>query len=256
MKKKQKVIIAICLLIAVCCIGYMAYYYISQQNRNEVYEEIQEEVVIEPEPVVEVEEEPEPEPIEIPIDFAALKEINPDIYAWIEIPDTQIAYPVLQSTLDDEYYLNRTVDLQEGYPGSIFTQLSNGQDFEVFNTIFYGHNMSDDSMFGGLNLYRDLTYMEEHQYIYIYTEDAIRTYQVYLATTFSNEHLLYQYNFDDADECQRFLDETSEYKDMSKASRDDIEVTSDDRIITLSTCISGQKENRLLVQAVLVDEQK
>ena len=45
-----------------------------------------------------------------PIDFDKLKETNQDIYAWIEIPDTQINYPVVQSGDDDAYYLNHTID--------------------------------------------------------------------------------------------------------------------------------------------------
>lgn len=258
-KTVQRIIIGICLVIAVGCIGYLGYYYTTLHNNEQVYEEIQEEVYVEPvvtEETEEVEEVEESEPVDVPIDFDALHEINPDIYGWIEIEGTQIAYPILQSTESDGYYLNYTVEGVEGLPGSIYTELSNGTDFDVFNTIIYGHNMADDSMFGGLNLYRDLDYMIEHETIMIYLEDAILEYQVYAAVTFDNRHLMLSYNFSSETGCLQFLEDTFSVKDWNAALRDDVEVTAESQIITLSTCIGGQPENRLLVEAVLVNEQR
>lgn len=54
-----------------------------------------------------------------PIDFETLWETNPDVYAWITIPETVIDYPILQHATDDSYYLNYTIDGVEGYPGCI-----------------------------------------------------------------------------------------------------------------------------------------
>lgn len=246
-------------MVAIGCIGYLGYYYTTLNKNEQVYDDIQEEVYVEPvvtEEIVEVEETEESEPVDVPIDFDALHEINPDIYGWIEIEGTQIAYPILQSTESDEYYLNYTVEGVEGLPGSIYTELNNGTEFDEFNTIIYGHNMADDSMFGGLNLYRDLDYMVEHETIMIYLEDAILEYQVYAAVTFDNRHLMLSYNFDNLTECARFLEDTFSVKDWNAALRDDVEVTEESQVITLSTCIGGQPENRLLVEAVLVNEQR
>ncbi len=255
-KKTQKIIVGISLLIAAASIGYLAYYYMGISKNEVVYEEIKEEVYVEPSQIEITLEETEEEVFENPIDFDALHEINPDIYAWIEIEGTQISYPILQSATDDSYYLNTTAEGVSGLPGSIYTESASGQDFEVFNTVIYGHNMNDDSMFGGLNLYRDLDYMIEHETLMIYTEDAILEFQIYAAATFDNTHLLYKYDFDDPEDCQEFLDDTVDAKDLNKAIRDDVEVTIDDTILTMSTCIANQSSNRLLVEAVLVNEQR
>lgn len=257
-KKTQKIIIAICILIAVASLAYLANYYITLRNNQQIYEEIVEEVYVETEEEIEETEEETEEIVEldIPIDFDALHEINPDIYAWIEIEGTQISYPIVQSKVNDEYYLNLTVDGISGLPGSIYSEYWNGQDFDVFNTILYGHNMNDDSMFGGLNLYRDMDYMIEHETIMVYLEDAILEYQIYAAATFNDSHLAYTYNFDTEEGRQAFLDDTVNAKDLSKAIRDDVEVTTDDKILTMSTCIANQSDNRLLVEAVLVNEQR
>ena len=67
--------------------------------------------------------------MEIPIDFAQLQAQNPDIYAWIQIDGTNINYPVAQSATDNEYYLNHTIEGQEGYPGSIYTENWNTKEF-------------------------------------------------------------------------------------------------------------------------------
>ena len=60
--------------------------------------------------------------MEIPIDFDALKERNPDVYAWITVPDTNIDYPILHRDSDNSYYLNHTSDNEEKIEGAIFTE--------------------------------------------------------------------------------------------------------------------------------------
>ena len=83
--------------------------------------------------------------IQIPVDFATLQEENPDIYAWIRIADTPIDYPILQSKIDDDYYMDHTVDDKEGLPGAIMTEYSYNPDaFESDAvTVVYGHNITD-----------------------------------------------------------------------------------------------------------------
>lgn len=88
-----------------------------------------------------------------------MKETNPDIYAWIEIPDTNVNYPIVQSADDDSYYLNHTIDGQEGYPGSIYTEKVNAKDFSDFNTVIYGHDMKDGSMFKDLHKFEDADFL-------------------------------------------------------------------------------------------------
>ena len=95
-----------------------------------------------PEDSVQLPEATEEPVVDLPVDFAALEEINPDIYAWVEIPGTTINYPVLQHPTKDEYYNDHGADGKYSPYGSIFSQASyNGRDFHEPVTVLYGHNL-------------------------------------------------------------------------------------------------------------------
>lgn len=104
------------------------------------------------------------------IDFAAAQATNPDVYAWIWIPGTNIDYPILQSeTEDDAYYLNHTIEKKEGLPGTIYTEKYNGKEFSSPVTVVYGHNMKNGSMFADLHKFEDRAFlMQIHTYIFIF----------------------------------------------------------------------------------------
>ena len=95
------------------------------------------------------------------VDFRALKKINPDIVAWIRIPDTSIDYPVVQGN-DDSYYLTHTFKKAEHVAGAIFLDSDNSADFSDDKNIIYGHNMKDGSMFRGLRNFLDDEFLKEH----------------------------------------------------------------------------------------------
>ena len=138
-KRVGKILFWLCIVVCVLGVAYIAIYYFRKDKNEDVYQKVQKQV--------EEKKQEEDAEDEIPIDFASLKETNPDIYAWIEIPDTNVNYPIVQSADDDSYYLNHTIDGQEGYPGSIYTEKVNAKDFSDFNTVIYGHDMKDGSMF-------------------------------------------------------------------------------------------------------------
>ncbi len=145
------------------------------------------------------------EEFEIPIDFAALQQINPDIYAWIQIDGTNIQYPIVQSPDDDSYYLMRTVERQDGYPGSIYTERCNKKDFSDFNTLVYGHDMADGSMFQNLHNYSDEAYLDEHPYVVIYTPTQKLTYQIFASVVYDDRHIMNTFDFRFDSERQRDL---------------------------------------------------
>lgn len=82
----------------------------------------------------------------IPVKFGELQSVNPDVYAWITVPGTEIDYPILQHPSDNSYYLMHNIDGSYGYPGCIYTENLNSKDFTDNNTVIYGHNMKNDSM--------------------------------------------------------------------------------------------------------------
>lgn len=188
-----------------------------------------------------------------PIDFPMLQEKNEDIYAWIQIPGTFVDYPILQHPRDNTYYLKRTAFREEAPAGSIYTEWQNARDFSDKNTVLYGHNMADGTMFGGLKKFQDPEFMKENQEVLIYTRDRIFKYRIFAAVTYDNRHLLKSFRFQDPAEYQAFLDSLNEVRNMSSYRDESVEVTTEDRIITLSTCM-GDDSRRFLVEAVLVDE--
>lgn len=194
------------------------------------------------------------EPYVSPIDFEALWAVNEDIYAWIEIVDTDIAYPVLQHPTDNNYYLNHTPEGRSGFPGSIYTFNVNAKDFSDFNTLIYGHRMNNGTMFSNLHFYRDESYLKEHRIIKIYLPDRELTYTVFAAVVYDDRLITSYYDFSDPDSCGAFLESIYGNRDLNSHILAEPPVTVEDRIITLSTCIKGQEQNRYLVVAVLTDE--
>ncbi|MGL5434743.1 MAG: class B sortase [Lachnospiraceae bacterium] len=197
-------------------------------------------------------DEKELEKVEIPIDFEKLWEVNKDIYAWISIPGTVINYPVLQHQTDDSYYLNHTIEGIKGYPGTIYTESINDKDFSDTNTVVYGHNMKNGSMFGGLYHYKDAEFMRQYSDIYIYTPEHIYTYQIFGSVIYDDRHILRTYNFEHEQSYQSFLDSLYGSRNMANYIIKDQTVTVQDQLLTLSTCTSSD-EQRLLIVAVLID---
>lgn len=250
--KVRKGIGILMILAAIGCIGYIGWYEHKKSAGEDVYSKVQKEVENTKKKKKTYAEDREK--YVSPIDFGSLQKTNADIYAWIEIPDTQINYPIVQSESEDSYYLNHTIDGKEGYPGAIYTESLNAKDFKDFNTVVYGHNMKDGSMFRGLHEYEDEQYLKEHPYVYIYTPTGKLTYRIFAAVVYSNVHILKSYDFSDAAQRQLYLDSVLDSRDMRNSLDASVTVGTDSHILTLSTCIGGQPDNRYLVEAVRVDE--
>lgn len=191
-----------------------------------------------------------------PIDFASLQADNPHTVAWIEVPGTVINYAVMQSGNDvpENFYLDHGEDRKYKYAGSIYIQQMNRADFGSPNTVIYGHNMKNGSMFAALHKFRNKDFFDENQYIYVYTPGHVLTYRIYSAYVYDNRHILNSFDFTDEDDYQAYLDQSLNPKSMTKQVREGVKVTTDDRIITLSTCTSNNRE-RYLLQGVLIHDQ-
>lgn len=187
------------------------------------------------------------------IDFEALQERNPDVYAWIEVPGTKVDYPILQHADDNEYYLNHTIDHKKTIAASIYTENYNAKDFEDHHTVIYGHNMKNGSMFRTLHNFEDFDFFQENRDITIYMPDQTRRYKIFAAYTYDNRHLLFSYNWGTPEDFQEYIDDVMAIRDFGAYIDKDMDVTGDDYVITLSTCVnSGDSTKRYLVQAVLV----
>lgn len=180
------------------------------------------------------------------IDLAALREVNGDVLGWIFIPNTKINYPLLRGE-DNEYYLKHAWNRRATSVGSIFLECQNSADLMDYNTILYGHNMNDGSMFAGLKNYSTTGYWQKHPYIYVVTDSGVLRYEVFAAYKAPVDSLTYDLSFDESRSKTDFLTHALEN------SRIQTEIVPEmmDRILTLSTCSGGSYTNRWVVQARL-----
>ncbi|MCL2718121.1 MAG: class B sortase [Lachnospiraceae bacterium] len=188
-----------------------------------------------------------------PIDFESLWAVNDHVYAWITVPGTIIDYPVLQHPTDDTRYLNYNIDGSFGLPGCIYTEKMNAKDFSDPHTVIYGHNMRNGTMFAKLHEFRKSDFFEKNRDIIIYMPDRELRYKIFAAYVYDDRHLMYSFNFHNPDVYAAYLKGIFDIRDISANIDKDMIITNDDKIITLVTCISGEDDKRLLVQAVLIN---
>ena len=192
------------------------------------------------------------------IDWDKLHETNPDIYAWINVPGTSVDYPVLQHPSNNEYYLMHNLDGSYGYPGVIYTEDYNSKDFTDPNTVLYGHNMDNTTMFSTLHKFSDPEMVETPHYIYIYTEDGqTLVYEIFAAYEYPSIHLLINFDVHNEYIYEQYLRNIQNVEITSSGVaniRHDIEPSVNDRIITLSTCTTDHDASeRFLVVGVLLN---
>lgn len=197
---------------------------------------------------------------ENPIDFASLKERNPDVIGWITVKDTDIDYPILQSgdNKAEDFYLKHDIDGAWKKAGSIYTQRLNNDAFLDPNTVIYGHHLADKTMFTPLWDFRDPETFKAHDTIYIYTPEHILTYKIFSAFVYDDRHILNSFDFGTKEGYGAFLEDCLNPRSLVKNVREGVSVTTDDRIITLSTCTNYAyySKERYLVVAVLESDTK
>ena len=188
-----------------------------------------------------------------PVDFEELRKINPDIYAWLYIPGTDINHPVLQSLRgDNDFYLDHRVDLQPDENGCLFTEyLYNSKDFEDPVTVIYGHRMRSNEMFGQLeSLYSAPGGIEDYDELIVYLPGRELHYRVFAAVPYENLHILNYYRrFDDTAQLTRFVEDVSRVRSFSAQFDSTAEITPEDKLLVLSTCLAQNDEQRFLVLA-------
>ncbi len=192
-----------------------------------------------------------------PIDFAALQTESPDTVAWIRIPGTVIDYAILRSgddLKDDNYYLHHDTDRSYKYAGSIYMQRVNSPDFTDPNTILYGHNMKNGSMFAAIHKFKNKEFFDQHRTIYIYTPGHILTYQIYSVFVYDDRLIPAAFDFSDPVEYASYQSMTLQPESSVRQVREGVALSADDRLITLSTC-TGRDGQRLLLHGVLLHDQ-
>ena len=192
------------------------------------------------------------DPVLPAVDFEGLRETGPDIIAWLNLPGTPVNYPVTQ-TEDNDYYLNHLHDKSPGKVGCLFADYENSADFSDRNTIIYGHNMRDGSMFAELNHYKEQAYFDAYPRMYLVTPEGGFVCDVFAAFTADPEESgsdasPWRLGFQDDGAYTTWLGKMAERSGVESG----VTVTSSDRVLTLSTCAPGGAK-RFVVMGKLVE---
>lgn len=189
--------------------------------------------------------EPMGETVPIRVNFDYLHGINEDVAGWIYCEDTPISYPFLQSP-DNDYYLYRLVDGTQNPSGSLFLDFRNQFDMSDWNSVIYGHNMHDGTMFASLNEYKKQEYYDTHPVMYLLTPE--KQYKVELVAGILARADASFYDFpvpeDRREEVVKGWLEDSTFET-------NVQLQPDDRFVTLSTCSYEFSDARYVVIGVL-----
>ncbi|GFP74478.1 class B sortase [Clostridium fungisolvens] len=183
------------------------------------------------------------------IDFDNLKAINSDIVAWIHFESIGIDYPIVKGT-DNNFYLKHTFKKEENKAGSIFMDYENNSQFKDLHTTIYGHNLKNSSMFSALMKYKDKDFYVSNPYFWIYTPNGDLKCEIFSCYITGSTSESYNKSFTTRDEYDKFL------KTLKKNSIYDtgVEVTVDDKVLSLSTCTNSDKDSRIIVHAKVLKQ--
>lgn len=185
------------------------------------------------------------------VDFSELKKKNSDTVAFIHMDQTNINYPVVQTTNND-YYLTRAFDKSKNYAGWVYMDYRNDSINLSDNTVIYGHGRLDKTVFGSLknSLTKQWQNNKDNYVIWLSTPNKNMLFQIFSIYTINSESYYIKTDFKNSEEKQKWINT------MLKRNTADIqtEVTTDDKILTLSTC-QNNNGGRIVVQAKLIKVQ-
>ncbi|MGF6990419.1 sortase B [Lachnospiraceae bacterium PM6-15] len=233
MKKVGMVLMVVGLIVL---FGYGGYKFLKYKEASTEYEKIQKEYV-------------KKEGEKFPIDVQGLLDTNSEFVAWISI-DGVISYPVVKGG-DNSHYLYYTYEGLRNNSGAIFMNSENNIEFSDINTVIYGHNMLDNSMFEPIKKYASVEQYQTQPLIKIYTKDKRElTYEVVsFQETYSTSEC-YRLPVNDT-EHEQLLNEIKTKKAYETSRKS---LSKEDKILTLSTCKWGNI--RYVLQGVLVAEKQ
>ena len=253
-KKKGKGLyrlIFIVQLISIIVIAIALYYiyiwYTDNKNTDKILENIYSKVDILSEDV----NVDEIETSMLKLDFDNLISFNSDTIGWIRVWGTDINYPVVQ-TNDNNFYLTHSFDKSYNKAGWIFadytnSNLKNNQLDE--NTVIYGHNRQNRSMFGTLSntLKKEWRDTKKNRYINFSTRDESMVWEVFSTYTIDSENYYIKTSFSSEEEYEKFIKTIID----RSVYNFNVNVTTQDKILTLSSC-TNIGEGRTVVHAKLM----
>lgn len=239
-QNKSRLLKALAFLLLIIIVGLIFYTGKEVADDYIEYKEVedtQEEII---EQVVDTSSETENE---FSIDWDELKSINSDVIAWVRIPNTNISYPVVNSSK----YLRKNIYGRYSKGGTPFVDDNIAKPFDCVNTIIYGHNLQNGTVFADLKKYSNQEYANAHSTVYIYLPDnTIRKY------TIVSFHIV---KATDTGIYNPFVEDVMEYKDVMLSNNvlKNVDIDTNDKIITLSTC-TNKGDNRYVLHCKWQDD--
>ncbi|MDO4733607.1 MAG: class B sortase [Bacillota bacterium] len=238
-------VMVLSLLFAFCFSAYKIIDYLregaeSNASRDQLLEQAVQEAPRET--LLPADRQPEPP---ILVDFDRLEQENPDIVAWLFCDGTPINYPVLQAA-DNSYYLDKLPDGQWNAAGSLFLDYRNSRDFKDANSLIYGHNMKNQSMFGSISKYQDQAYYEEHPVLYLLTKE--QNYKIVLLAghVLDADAEFYELPLDRGEQ-SALLEKSLALSDFESQAQ----FLPGEELISLSTCSSAHENARYVLLGAL-----
>lgn len=224
--------------------------FLDRKNGDDANTLAQNAVVVPTQQETPVAEAPKDPNASIPVvDWEKLREINPDIIGWLQIPGTVINYPVVQGATNDDY-IKTTIKGESSPAGSIFLDSDSSRNIDDQHSIFYGHNMKNKSMFHYIASFIDKKFFDEHRTIYYVTPDrayVLKTLGTYV--TDGSDASVRVFSWPDSNN-QTFAQYIQKRMENSVVKADDIKVDEINHLFEFATCSYSRNDGRTILMAV------
>lgn len=172
-----------------------------------------------------------------------LKKLNPDVKAWIQVPKTNIDYPVVQGQ-DDMEYINKNVYGEFELSGAIFLSCLNKDDFSDPYNLVYGHNMKNGGMLADVADFTNKEYFETHQKGKLYLTDATRKIRFFacMKVTAADAKIYHPDGYR-----KENLKDLLDYIQANAVQYRDVNVADENSLIALSTCSEAETNGRVVL---------
>lgn len=237
------VVSIIVLIAALIGLGAIAFQYISQQR---AYDDLEQYASISDAENVSL--------ADLTVDWDALRAVNPDIVAWIYIPDSPVNYPVVQGQ-DNQEYLHKAFDGSTGWlasAGTIFLDSNNASDFSDRNSALYGHHMNDGSMFASLSDWQNNDEFNSHRDIYLLTPQGNYRLKTFAMVKTTGTDALVQTTFSSEESYRSYIQDKLDRSVVTQEG--DVLGASDiTQSMLFSTCEYSQADGRAVLFAAVVE---
>ena len=252
MKKPIKILLSVLFVIFACVFVFSGYKLYTILHGYKVAENLYDGISSKYVTTAEAKEE-QTDPLKdeekspISVDFPSMLEQNPDVAGWLFSADTAINYPVAIGE-DNFFYLHRLIDGSYNSSGTLFIDCLCERDFSGKNTLIYGHHMNDGSMFASIRDYSSQEYYDAHPKMYLNTPDQNYRVELFAGYITDADSDTYTIGFPSGEAYLEYLNKMRSQSEF----KSDVELTADDRIVTLSTCTYEYYDARYVVQGKLV----